>query len=78
VLTLNGTGDSEFGATNLAALEKGLKANKRVTARRLPGLNHWFQTPASDLIAAASTVDEIMAPVLLDTVGSWVLQERGK
>lgn len=80
VLLLNGTGDSEVSAaTNLAALEKGLKANKRVTARRLPGLNHWFQTPASDLITAANgTVDEIMAPVLLDTVGSWVLQEGGK
>ena len=76
VLLLNGTDDSEVSAaTNLPALEKGLKANKRVTVRRLAGINHWFQLPASELLRG---VDPIIAPVVLDTVRDWVLLESGK
>ncbi|WP_210519022.1 alpha/beta fold hydrolase [Hymenobacter terricola] len=76
VLLLNGTDDAEVNAAaNLSALEKGLKGNKRVTARRLPGINHWFQTPAAERLAAADgTVDPVVAPVLLDTVRDWVLK----
>lgn len=76
VLLLNGTDDPEVNAaTNLTALEKGLKANKRVTARRLPGINHWFQMPA---VGPLASVDPVVAPVLLDTVRDWVLQQAGK
>ena len=80
VLLLNGADDAEVNAVvNLTALEKGLRANRRVLARRLPGINHWFQTPAADLIAAADgTFDPILAPVVLETVRDWVLQEVGK
>ena len=79
-LLLNGTDDAEVNAaTNLPALEKGLKGNKRVTVRRLPGVNHWFQTPAAELITAPDgTVDALIAPVLLTTVCDWVLQEAGQ
>ena len=76
VLLLNGADDAEVNAaTNLTALEKGLKANKRVTARRLPGINHWFQTPAADLLASS---DPVIAPVLLETVRDWVLMQSAK
>ena len=80
VLLLNGTDDAEVNAaTNLTALEKGLKGNKRVSSRRLPGLNHWFQTPAAELIADENgTVDPVIAPVLLTTVRDWVLQQGGR
>ncbi|MDB5269901.1 MAG: hypothetical protein JWP58_2941 [Hymenobacter sp.] len=80
VLLLNGTDDAEVNAaTNLTALEKGLKGNKRVSARRLPGLNHWFQTPTAELIAADDgTVDPVIAPVLLTTVRDWVLQQGSR
>ena len=76
VLLLNGTDDAEVNAaTNLTALEKGLKANKRVTVRRLPGVKHWFQTPAADLIPNTDgTVDPVISTVMLDTVRDWVLQ----
>lgn len=77
VLLLNGTSDAEVNAAaNLAALEKGLRANKRTTVRRLPAVNHWFQTPASDQIAA--TADPAVYPVMLETVRDWVLQQGGK
>ena len=80
VLLLNGTDDAEVNAaTNLTALEKGLKANKRVTVRRLPGVQHWFQTPAADLIPNPDgTVDPVVSAVLLDAVRDWVLQQTGK
>ena len=75
VLLLNGTEDAEVNAAvNLTALEKGLKANKRVTTRRLPGVSHSFQTPVADLIRNADgTVDPLVSNDLLDTVRDWVL-----
>ena len=80
VLLLNGTDDAEVNAaTNLTALEKGLKGNKRVSSRRLPGLNHWFQTPAAERIAAEDgTIDPVIAPAVLTTVRDWVLQQGNK
>ena len=75
-LLLHGTDDHEASPTNLAALEKGLKGNKQVTARLLPGVNHWFQTPAAELLPNADgSVDTLISPLLLDTLRSWVLQE---
>ena len=80
VLLVNGTDDAEVNAAlNLTALEKGLKANKRVTSRRLPGVNHWFQTPAAERIAAPDgTVDPVISPLMLDTVREWVLLQASK
>jgi pimeloyl-ACP methyl ester carboxylesterase len=80
VLLLNGTGDAEVNAAaNLSALEKGLRANRRVTVRRLPAVNHWFQTPASEQIAATDgSIDPVVYPVMLDAVRDWVLQQGGK
>jgi pimeloyl-ACP methyl ester carboxylesterase len=80
VLLLNGTGDAEVNAAaNLAALEKGLRSNKRVTVRRLPGVNHWLQTPVAEQIASTDgTVDPVVYPVMLDAVRDWVLQQAGK
>ena len=80
VLLLNGTDDAEVNAAiNLTALEKGLKGNKRVSSHRLPGLNHWFQTPAAERIAAEDgTVDPMIAPVVLTMVRDWVLQQGSK
>ncbi|GAA4050295.1 alpha/beta hydrolase [Hymenobacter glaciei] len=77
VLLLNGTDDAEVNAaTNLTALEKGLKANKRVMVRRLPGVQHWFQTPAAELLPNADgSVDPVVSAAMLDAVRDWVLQQ---
>ena len=79
VLLLNGTDDTEVNAAlNLTALEKGLKGNKRVTVRRLPGVNHWFQTPAAEMIRNADgTVDPVLAPVVAVTLRDWIVQQDG-
>ena len=80
VLLVNGADDEEVNsAANLAALEKGLRANKRVTVRRLPGINHSFQTPAAEQkTAAPADSAPVIAPVVLSTVRDWVLQQAGK
>jgi pimeloyl-ACP methyl ester carboxylesterase len=80
VLLINGTNDAEVNAAaNLAALEKGLRANKRVAVRRLSAVNHLFQTPASELLAATDgTVELVVYPMLLEAMRDWVLQLGGK
>ncbi|WP_426061969.1 alpha/beta hydrolase [Hymenobacter sp. B1770] len=80
VLLLHGTDDAEVNAaSNLTSLEKGLKANKRVTSRRLVGVNHWFQTPAAELIPNPDgTVDSVISMPMLDTVRDWVQLQAGR
>lgn len=79
VLLLNGTADAEVNAAvNLSALEKGLRGNKRVTARRLVGVNHLLQDPASELSGTSDGVAPSIAPLLLDTVRDWVLLEAAE
>ena len=77
---LDGTNDAEENAAdNLTALEKGLKSNKRVTVRRLPGVNHWFQTLISELLVGADgTPDLLVSTSMLDTVRDWILQQDSK
>ena len=75
-LLLHGTDDHEASPANLVALEKGLKTNKQVTTRLLPGVNHWFQTPVAELLPNADgTVDTLISPLLLDTLRDWLLRE---
>lgn len=78
VLLLQGADDTEVEAEpNLAALEKGLKNNKRVTVRRLLGVNHQFQAPAAQLLASADgqKSEPIIAPAMLEAVRDWVSQQ---
>ncbi len=78
VLLLNGTDDPEVNAViNLSALEKGLKTNRQVVARRLPGVNHWFQKPAAELLPSADgSVDPAVSGIMLEAVSDWVLQQE--
>jgi pimeloyl-ACP methyl ester carboxylesterase len=78
VLLLQGTDDTEVEAEpNLAVLEKGLKNNKKVTVRRLVGVNHQFQAPAAQLLASADgqKAEPIIAPAALEAVRDWVSQQ---
>ena len=76
-LLLHGTADTQVPlAANLPALEKGLKANKRVNVQKLDGLNHEFQAPLSEQALAASTIVRPTAATdALETVGEWVMQQ---
>ena len=74
VLALNGELDLQVDATqNLEAIREGLGHNPYVTVRRLPGLNHLFQTAKTGAFSEYATIEETMAPVVLDLVRDWIL-----
>ena len=76
-LLLHGTADAQVPvATNLSALEKGLKGNKRVNIQKLDGLNHNFQTVTTELALAAGTGQRAAASTdALESISEWVLQQ---
>jgi hypothetical protein len=53
-----------------AALRRG--GNPDVTVRRLPRLNHLFQTATTGGPAEYGTIDETFAPAALDLIASWI------
>ncbi|GAA4365411.1 alpha/beta fold hydrolase [Hymenobacter saemangeumensis] len=80
VLVLQGLEDNLVDPTeNLAVLEKGLKGNKKVVVRRLPGINHLFQAPEASLLAGSDGQKPaaIIAPTVLESIRDWVLQQTG-
>ncbi|WP_161599567.1 alpha/beta hydrolase family protein [Hymenobacter nivis] len=77
VLLLNGTADGFVSAdANLAALEKGLKANKGVTVKKLPGVNHLFQPEPGQWPVVAGQPKATFSPLAEETIRAWIT-ERG-
>jgi uncharacterized protein len=75
VLALNGELDTQVPADqNLAAIEQALREAKDpdVTVRKMPGLNHLFQTAKTGSPSEYATIEETMSPTLLDAVTSWI------
>lgn len=80
VLAINGELDLQVPPKeNLAAIEKALKAggNKDVTVKEFPKLNHLFQTSKTGNVTEYATIEETMAPQVLECITAW-LQERVK
>lgn len=76
VLALNGGLDRQvLPDQNLPAIEAALKkgGNARVAVRRFPRLNHLFQTAETGTVAEYGTIEETIAPVVLETIGDWLL-----
>jgi hypothetical protein len=75
-LLLSGSADAQVPtAINLPLLEKGLKANKRVSIQKLEGVDHNFQARASEQALAAGTVPLATTSAdVLDTISEWVGQ----
>lgn len=76
VLALNGELDTQVDAEqNLSAIEKALReaGNADVTAVRLPGLNHLFQSATTGAVSEYAQIDETMSPKALELVTSWIL-----
>jgi uncharacterized protein len=61
---------------NLSAIEKALKegGNEDVTVREFPGLNHLFQTCKTGAPSEYGTIEETIAPLVLDTISEWILK----
>jgi fermentation-respiration switch protein FrsA (DUF1100 family) len=76
VLALVGDKDDVVTADeNIPALQQALAANPRAQVRRLPGLNHFFQTARTGTLAEAADIDETMSPRALALIGSWAVEQ---
>jgi pimeloyl-ACP methyl ester carboxylesterase len=81
VLAVNGELDRQVLVDqNLPAIEQALREGKNpdVTVRRMPGLNHLFQTAKTGSPAEYAQIEETMSPAVLDLVTHWILERFGK
>lgn len=77
VLALGGTLDTQVPAReNLSGIDAALKAAGNTDYRivELPNLNHLFQTATNGSPSEYSTIDETIAPQVLDLIASWINQ----
>ncbi|HVA46903.1 MAG TPA: alpha/beta fold hydrolase [Pirellulales bacterium] len=75
VLALNGEKDIVVASReNLMAIEAALMAggNQQFTIRPLPKLNHFFQTCETGSFGECSSIEETLAPVVLEVIGDWI------
>lgn len=76
VLALNGSLDLQVKATeNLGGIQASLAkaGNKKATIKELSGLNHLFQEAKTGSVAEYSTIEQTIAPIVLDTMSNWIL-----
>lgn len=67
--------DAEQNATAIAAaLRKG--KNRRAEVRRMPGLNHLFQRAQTGAVAEYATIEQTIAPEVLETLTTWISAQR--
>lgn len=75
VLALNGELDLQVDPDqNLPAIERALRdgGNKRITVRKLPGLNHLFQKARTGLITEYIEIEETFNPEALEIIRNWL------
>jgi pimeloyl-ACP methyl ester carboxylesterase len=80
VLALNGAKDTQVDAEqNLPAIEAALRkgGNRDVTIKLLPGLNHLFQQCKTGALAEYETIEQTMAPEVLDLIADWIAKRVG-
>lgn len=73
VLALNGTKDTQvFAKTHLEALSRTLPANPKTEILPMEGLNHLFQTCSTGAVTEYATIEQTIAPSVLDTITRWI------
>jgi pimeloyl-ACP methyl ester carboxylesterase len=78
VLALFGSKDTQVAAEpNSDAMKKAFAAagNRDVTLKTFDGLNHLFQHAATGAPGEYSSIEETMAPAVLETTSKWILQK---
>jgi uncharacterized protein len=81
VLALGGTLDMQVPAReNLSGIDAALRAAGNTDYRivELPNLNHLFQTATNGSPAEYATIDETIAPQVLELIASWINQRFGR
>ena len=73
ILVLNGELDMQVPADmDLAAIRAALKGNPRAVVKKLPKLNHLFQTATTGSGGEYFSIQETIAPIALNTVSDWI------
>nr|MBA4168629.1 alpha/beta hydrolase [Chitinophagaceae bacterium] len=75
VLAINGSKDVQVPATsNLDAIKVALAkgGNHHVTIHEFPNMNHMFQECTTGSPAEYATIDQTIAPVVLNEIASWI------
>ncbi len=78
VLALNGENDTQVSAKeNLPLIANALKigGNKDYTIKSFPKLNHLFQTSQTGAASEYASIDETIAPLVLETISDWILRK---
>jgi hypothetical protein len=76
VLALNGDKDIQvISKSNLPAIEAALKksSSKKFEVKELKGLNHLFQHCITCTIAEYGTLEETIAPEVLEEMANWLI-----
>lgn len=79
VLALGGSLDVQVVADqNLPSIETALRAggNPDVTVKKLPGLNHLFQSATTGGVDEYVTIEETIAPVALQAITDWLEKRK--
>jgi hypothetical protein len=79
-LALFGGKDTQVDADqNQSAMEAAFvgSSNKDITVRRFAEMNHLFQTAGTGSPTEYGTIEETMAPEVLDTISGWILERFG-
>lgn len=78
VYALNGDLDLQVAAeVNLPTIESALKegGNEEVKTQRFISLNHLFQTAKKGTISEYAQIEETVAPEVLESMSSWILNQ---
>ncbi len=76
VLAIGGSKDTQVkSSTNLPVIEAALNeaGNAEATVIELEGLNHMFQTAETGYVLEYATIEETLAPSVLELIGDWIL-----
>lgn len=80
VLALNGGKDTQVDpGQNLPAIEAALRkgGDRDVTIKLMPGLNHLFQPCKTGAVSEYESIEQTMAPEVLDLIGDWIARHAG-
>lgn len=77
VLLLGGGADLAVDADlNLAALQRGLRTNRAVTSKKLPGVNHLFQADMAEWPLVAGQRRPTFSPQAQELIRVWIMERR--
>ncbi len=77
MLAINGENDLQVASKeNLEIIGAALKksGNKDYTIKSFPKLNHLFQTSETGSPGEYATIEETIAPQVLETIGDWIVK----